>query len=475
MSTSSRRRKSACPLGRAAAGIAGALLLALSVSAPVSGEEEDAPVSVRHGARTFNIRGAGDARVLQSILDSAQEHVRACRKDLYENEIAAIERRIFFYIGVQVKALEFRDRETARVFEQNEEEYKRALAFLESTKEHRFRDCRPPTTTAPPRIESVLFGAGAQFDSLRRTPLGTLFIPGNDRPFLLSRGTATGFNVGLAAETGFLGLGDYIGGALGIPPAPTIPNAETLRFGFNFSHSSATASASSSPGDAPRFTLFAPFNGTTVIALGRADARVRSSAQTTSFYVNDNWRINDRWSANMGVRYERKETEHDGRMTDPTTPGFFADQRLNTNDNYIGPVFGLGYTQTVNTNGAFPPIFINVNGWVSPSLRISDGSATQHVVRPGVAPPFNDITVGADRNRAGFAFLTGINASAEVPILPNVFLGVHGGFTVNTAQSYWDIPISPGGSARLRSDARVSGHVGLRLRVPLDTIGRIFR
>ena len=71
--------------------------------------------------------------------------------------------------------------------------------------------------------------------------------------------------------------------------------------------------------------------------MGRRVAGVRAGStsiptdfKTNSFYVNDRWQLNDKWSFNLGVRYD----ENDGRD---------AGGNLVTDDSKVSPRLAVSY------------------------------------------------------------------------------------------------------------------------------------
>jgi len=292
-----------------------------------------------------------------------------------------------------------------------------------------------------------------QFDEFKPTSLGTLFVPGADRPFLFSRGSATGFNVGLNVRTQGQIVWPLILPLFGQNGA----TQESLAFGFTFSRTWSSVSGSSGPGDMPFFTLVEPFAGVQSFGIGPIDASIKSSVNTMSVYLNDKLQLDEFWTIYLGMRFQRTEIEHDGRINSRVLPGFTINQVVSTNDNYFGPVFGAKYMTPLpfvipGTN--IQPI-LDINGWLSPSLRISDGSVRQHVVIPGAAPPFDNFAVRTSDTSVGFALLGGVNAGLSANITPNISARLSGGFRFNTAQNAFEMPVSPGQRARFDTDFHI--------------------
>jgi hypothetical protein len=448
------------------------------------GQDRFPRIPVYTEGATFTLRDSESARSLQEQLDRARVAAQLCDEDRYKLITAQIAAS---GTSFRRSAEEFRkgiERELPKLrrgqgsdygfyqynfvqYDAAATEFARAAQHLEAQRAQRFAPCRarPPAaqpgdrvglrTPGPDATQYNFYanlGSGVQFDQFKETTLGTIFVPGADRPFLFSRGAATGFNVdaGLGVERSFLGL---------VFPAPPVKS----EFNFRFTNSSATASASTAPGETAVFTLLEPVNGVPVIGIGSADATVKSSLQSLNFQYTETWRLDEQWRFNLGLRYQRVETEHVGRITSPLLPDFLAKQTLRTNDNYLGPLFGVQYTAElpVTVPGTNVPIVFEGYTWLSPTLRISDGSARQTVRIPGAAPPFNDLTVSTDDSRAGFALLGGAEAAIAVRITPNITVRLGGGVRINTAQSHYVAPISPGQTARFTTDFQAPRQVRL--------------
>lgn len=191
-----------------------------------------------------------------------------------------------------------------------------------------------------------------------------------------------------------------------------------------------------------------------MIGIGRADATVKSSLQSLNFQYTETWRLDEQWSFNLGLRYQRVETEHVGKITSPLLPDFLAKQTLRTTDNYIGPIFGLQYATPlpIVIPGLNTPLMFDGIGWLSPTLRISDGSARQHVRIPGAAAPFDNFAVSTQDSRVGFALLGGFDAGISAQLAPNFTVRLSGGVRIDTAQSHYTAPISPGQPTRFSTD-----------------------
>jgi hypothetical protein len=323
----------------------------------------------------------------------------------------------------------------------------------------------PPRPAEPPKApardpEPVTFfvGAGGQFDGVGRTTLGTLFVPGNDRPFLRSPSFLTGASTAAALRIENHGLWWLLPPNLGVDGK----SRESLLFRFAYSHSSASASASTGPNDIAVLTLVAPFSGLTGIGFGQADATVRASKTVYDLKLINRLQISAKANIDVGAQVIDREIEQAGTISSPTVSGFMAKQKLRTFDYFIGPVLGAGYRDTVSLGAGLPPVMVHIDGWLAPSLRISSGSARQHVVIPGAAPPFNDFRIKVERDNSGFALLGGLNATAKLPIAPNFDVGLGGSLVFNTAQSHMIVPLSPGGETRLDNRFQWSGGIQLK-------------
>jgi hypothetical protein len=323
----------------------------------------------------------------------------------------------------------------------------------------------PPRPADPPKApardpEPVMFvaGAGAQFDGVGRTTLGTLFVPGNDRSFLRSPAFLSGASMAMALRLENRGLWWLLPETFGVNGR----SRESLVFRFAYSHSSASASASTGSTDVAVLTLVAPFSGLTGVGFGQADATVRASKTVFDFKLINRLQISAQANVDVGAQFVEREIEQEGTISSPTLSGFVAKQTLKTFDHFIGPVVGAGFRETVSLGTGLPPLMVHVDGWLAPSLRISSGSARQHVTIPGAAAPFDDFRVKVERDSTGFALLGGVNATAKVAITPNIDLGLGGSLVFNTAQSHMVVPLSPGGETRLENRFQLSGSVQLK-------------
>ncbi len=322
----------------------------------------------------------------------------------------------------------------------------------------------PGTGMAPPAWRLGVF-AGAQFDSWKQVSIGSSVNGAAfTGPFLRSRGAGTGFDVGAFAKMSVPSESSLSGqNVLGMP------GNTTLKFDFTFYSTESSISGTTSPGQSASFVFLRPFGGINSSFLGASDASIKSSR--AGFTLDALWTYDHATGLfkseiapagqggvqfGIGARYQRTYVGHDARITSATFPGETHALMLDTYDNYLGPVFQLGY------NCQRGPWSFGVQHTSSFNLRFTNGTAQQDSVIPGFSPSTFGLKVS--KSTAGFAYIGGIDVRAGYDLAPGMTLGVNTGFLFNSAESHWQVPVDPGEATRMRTSTQLSGNLGAYFR-----------
>ncbi len=131
------------------------------------------------------------------------------------------------------------------------------------------------------------------------------------------------------------------------------------------------------------FTVLDPTSGSNWVAawpIFGLDNVAKTSFETNSFYVNDRWQLNDKWSFNIGVRHDK----NDGRD---------AGGNLVSDDSKTSPRLGLSYDVKGDgdlvINASWGDYVAALHGGINTANSASTGGATGRAILFYGGPPLN--------------------------------------------------------------------------------------